>query len=130
MRQFILGTDWWTDCDDAVAIRLLCNAHLKKEIELLGININACMAYSIPSLDIFTRDCGVELPLGLDHQAVDFEGSPSYQEHLARSRQPLRYNENAPGSVDFYLSLLNNADDNSIEILSFYTKRNIRFECI
>ena len=20
MRNFILGTDWWTDCDDAVAI--------------------------------------------------------------------------------------------------------------
>ena len=23
MRNMILGTDWWTDCDDAVAIRLL-----------------------------------------------------------------------------------------------------------
>ena len=118
MRKFILDSDWWTDCDDAVAIRLLCNAHLKKEIELLGINVNACMAYSIPALDVFTRDCGVEVPLGVDHQAVDFEGIPSYQEHLARSRQPLRYNEDVPGSVDFYLSLLNNADDNSVEILS------------
>ena len=35
MRKFILGTDWWTDCDDAVAIRLLAREHVKKEIELL-----------------------------------------------------------------------------------------------
>ena len=23
MRKFILSTDWWTDCDDVVALRLL-----------------------------------------------------------------------------------------------------------
>ena len=40
MRHFILDTDWWTDCDDAVAIRLLCNAHWQKKVNLLGININ------------------------------------------------------------------------------------------
>lgn len=28
MRNFILGTDWWTDCDDVVAIRILVRAHL------------------------------------------------------------------------------------------------------
>ena len=22
-RKMILGTDWWTDCDDAVAVRIL-----------------------------------------------------------------------------------------------------------
>ncbi len=22
MRKFIIGTDWWTDCDDAVALAL------------------------------------------------------------------------------------------------------------
>ena len=48
MRRFILDTDWWTDCDDAVALRLLCNAHKNKEIDFIGININACMPYSVP----------------------------------------------------------------------------------
>ena len=118
MRKFILDTDWWTDCDDAVGIRLLCNAHVQKEIELLGIHVNACMEYSIPALDVFTRDCGVEVPLGLDHQAVDFEGEPSYQKHLAEVRQVLRYNKDVPGSLDFYLELLEKAEDNSVEILS------------
>ena len=118
MREFILDTDWWTDCDDAVAVRLLCNAHRHGEAEILGININACMPFSIPSLDVFTRDCGVEIPLGVDHKAVDFTGSPPYQEHLARVRKVLRRNEDVPDSPDFYRQLLEKAEDGSVEILS------------
>lgn len=117
MRNFILDTDWWTDCDDAVAIRLLCNAHLLKKVNLLGININACMKDSIPSLDVFTRDCGVEIPLGIDHSAVNFAGNPPYQKNLA-ARNPRRFNEDVPDSLDFYLQLLEQAEDNSVEFLS------------
>ena len=40
MRKMILGTDWWTDCDDAVALRLLAKAHKAGDITLLGIGIN------------------------------------------------------------------------------------------
>ena len=118
MRKFILDTDWWTDCDDAVAIRLLCNAHQKGEVEILGININACMPYSIPSLDVFTRDCGVNVPLAIDHAATDFQGKPPYQEHLAAVRKPERHNEDVPDGLDFYWRLLSQAEDNSVEILS------------
>ena len=39
MRKFILDTDWWTDCDDAVAVRLLCNAHRQGKVEILGIKV-------------------------------------------------------------------------------------------
>lgn len=118
MRKFILDTDWWTDCDDAVAIRLLCNAHRNREVEVLGININACMAASVPALDVFTRDCGVELPIGIDHSADDFWGTPSYQTHLAESGTPQRRNEDVPDGVDFYWQLLSEAEDCSVEILS------------
>ena len=118
MRKFILDTDWWTDCDDAVAVRLLCNAHKRGEVEILGININACMPYSIPSMDVFTRDCGVKVPLGLDHGATGFSGKLSYQEHLAAVRKPERRNEDVPDSIDFYLHLLRNAEDDSVEVLS------------
>ena len=118
MRQFILDTDWWTDCDDATAIRLLCNAHRKGEVKLLGININACMPFSVPALDVFIRDCGVDVPLGVDHSAVDFWGEPSYQKHLAESGVPQRCNEDVPDGVDFYLQLLRSAENKSVEILS------------
>ena len=118
MRKFILDTDWWSDCDDAVAVRLLCNAHRQKEIELIGININACMQYSVASMDVFTRDSGVEVPLGLDHSAVGFSDNPSYQEHLAMVREPKRRNADVPDGVDFYTELLRAADDASVEVLS------------
>ena len=108
MRKFILDTDWWTDCDDAVALRLLCNAHKNREIELIGININACMPYSVPSVDVFTRDCGLEIPIGIDHSAVDFAGKPSYQKHLAEAGTPLRQNDDVPdGWYVVYESALN-----------------------
>ena len=119
MRKFILDTDWWTDCDDAVAICLLCKAHCKKEIELLGINVNACMPFSIPALDVFTREYGCgELPLGLDHSAVGFEGEPSYQEHLAQVRPVRRKNEDVPKGHEFYKELLSKAQDSSVELIS------------
>lgn len=38
MRKFILGTDWWTDCDDAVAIRILARAHKLEKIKITGEN--------------------------------------------------------------------------------------------
>ena len=118
MRKFILDTDWWTDCDDAVAVRLLCNAHRQGKAELLGIDINACMEFSIPSLDVFTRDCGVEIPLGVDHSAVDFAGKPPYQKHLAEVRPVRRRNGDVPDSPEFYRQLLAGAEDASVEILS------------
>ena len=118
MRHFILDTDWWTDCDDAVAVRLLCNAHLSGEITIAGININACMPWSVPSLDLFTRDCGVVVPIGLDHAATGFDGVPSYQEHLAKSGVFQRGNDDVPDGVDFYWQLLEQAADQELEILS------------
>ena len=84
MRNFILGTDWWTDCDDAVAIKLLANAVLARKVGLLGIGINACMADSAASLTNFLKDCGLpDVPIGIDREAADFGGNPPYQKRLA-----------------------------------------------
>ena len=118
MRKFILDTDWWTDCDDAVALRLLCNAHKNKEIELIGININACMPYSVPSIDVFTRDSGLDIPIGIDHSAVDFAGDPPYQKNLAGAGTPRRQNEDVPDGIEFYRSLLECAEYGSVEVIS------------
>ena len=55
MKKIILGTDWWTDCDDAVALRLLARAHKNEEIQLLGIGINACMEDSVSSMEAMEK---------------------------------------------------------------------------
>ena len=84
MRNIILGTDWWTDCDDAVALRMLARAHKKGEICIKGIGINGCMEYSVTSVEGFLYTEGVDdIPLGIDLDGTDFGGNPPYQKRLA-----------------------------------------------
>lgn len=112
MKNIILGTDWWTDCDDAVALRMLCRAVNRGEINLLGICINACMEYSVSSLDGFLTLEGVEnIPLGIDLAAVDFGGDPPYQKRLAPFATRYKSNTDAEDTVRLYRRLLAAAAD-------------------
>ncbi|MBQ9552424.1 MAG: nucleoside hydrolase [Clostridia bacterium] len=110
MRRFIAGTDWWTDCDDAMAMRLLARAAKRGEIALDGVGINACMPYSCASLREFFALEGLDgVPIGIDREATDYGGRPPYQERLAkRSGDPFR-NEQAPDAAELYLSVLRQA---------------------
>lgn len=118
MRKFILGTDWWTDCDDAVALRLLARAVKKNEIELLGVAINGCMEYTVPSLDGFLHAEGVAgVPIGLDKEANDFGGCPPYQKNLAPLAVAYKTNEEAENPVRLYRRLLAAAEDASVELV-------------
>ena len=107
MRQFIIGTDWWTDCDDAVAMRLASRAHKNGEIKILGIGIDACMQYSVSSLYAFLEAEGVcDVPIGIDHDATDFVGNPPYQKNLSLlSKNPVS-NIDALPAVTLYRKLL------------------------
>lgn len=107
MRKIILGTDWWTDCDDAVALRLICRAVKDKTVELLGVGINACMEYSVASLKGFLKAEGIEdVPIGIDFDAIDFEGNPLYQKRLAENYCPDVCNSDAEDAVRLYRRLL------------------------
>lgn len=107
MRHFLVGTDWWTDCDDAVAMRLLARAHRAGQIGLDGIAINACMEASAASLEGFLRTEGVtDVPIGLDVEAVDFGGEPPYQKRLLAYAWRIRSNEDAMPAVRLYRSVL------------------------
>lgn len=107
MRNFILGTDWWTDCDDAVAVRMLARAHKKGEICLKGIGISACMDYSVKSLDAFMRSEGVEdVPVGIDLEATDFGRKPPYQERLSKLPSKYTSNSDAEDAVRLYRRIL------------------------
>ena len=117
MKQFILGTDWWTDCDDAVALRLLAKAVKEDEIQLLGIGINGCMPYSVASLVGFLRWEGVEgIPVGIDLSATDFGGNPPYQKRLAENFAPKVTNADAEDPVRMYRRILSRAQE-KVEII-------------
>lgn len=111
MKKIILGTDWWTDCDDAVAMRLLARAHKAGEIELLGVGINACMEDSVTSLDGFLNTEGIDaLPIGIDLAATDYGGEPPYQKRLTAYAKRYRSNADAEDAVRLYRRLLSESD--------------------
>lgn len=117
MRKFILGTDWWDDCDDAVAIRLLTRAHKAKEINLLGIIINACMEHSVTSLEGFLNlDEVYDIPIAIDLDATDFGGNPSYQQRLSLYAKKYYSNADAEDAVKLYRKILADTDS-KIELI-------------
>lgn len=107
MRNFILGSDWWTDCDDAVAVRILARAHKAGEICLRGIGINACMEDSVRALDGFLQSEGVcGIAIGIDPEASDFGGNPPYQKRLASLPSKYSSNQDAEDAVRLYRRIL------------------------
>lgn len=87
MRSFIVGTDWGEDCDDAVALRLLTRAALRKEIALLAVGINTRTQYSAPSLYAFLEKEGCHLPIGVDKSCPKTDWLNRYQPRLAACTQ-------------------------------------------
>ncbi|MBQ2758797.1 MAG: hypothetical protein IJE93_03430 [Clostridia bacterium] len=117
MRTFIFGTDWWSDCDDAVALKILCNAHKKGEITLAGIAINACMEYSVASVDGFLAKEGINsVPIGIDLEATDFSGVGPYQKRLSQYAVRYKKNEDAENAVRLYRKILASAAE-KVEII-------------
>jgi hypothetical protein len=116
MRKFILGTDWWTDCDDAVALRLIAGAIKAKKIQVLGVGINACMENSVASLKAFLLAEGIDgIPVGIDQDATDFGGNPPYQKRLAEL-MPNVTNADAEDAVRLYRRILAETNE-PIEII-------------
>lgn len=106
-RTLLLGTDWWTDCDDAVAIRILARAVLAGRIDLAAVGISACMEHSVASLDGFLTSEGLRgVRIGLDRDATDFGGNPPYQRRMVAYAVDRRSNEDAEDAVRMYRSVL------------------------
>ncbi len=111
MRNIILGTDWWTDCDDVVALRVLCRSHKAGKINLLGAVINACMEYSAASLNGFAESEGyLDMPIGVDKGQTHFSGNPPYQKGLAPLSQRIKSNDDVDEGVRVYRKLLAQAE--------------------
>ena len=106
-KPVILGTDWHTDCDDAVAIRILAWHQWKGCVHLLGVSIDSAMACSAASMRTFLaheRLTGV--PVGLDHQATDYGGVTRYQPRLAAGMDWEAENRSCEEAVRLYRRLL------------------------
>ena len=106
-RTVLLGTDWWTDCDDVAAVRIACRAAKKGFWNLSGIVINACMPASAASLNAFCTTEGMgDLPIGIDRKATEYSGQPPYQSVLSVLPHTLPDNDAAEDGLSLYLRLL------------------------
>ena len=111
MRNFIFGTDWWTDCDDAVALRLLSYFVKNGEVGIKGFCVNAIMEYSARSFDVFRKDCGLgDIPVSIDLDATDFGRNPPYQKRLAEIAGDYLSESDFEEPVSMYRRLLAEAE--------------------
>ncbi len=118
-RQVIFDTDWWTDCDDCVALKLLLCA---EDVELKGVNINAFLEISPYSAELFIKNtCSKEIPIAVDKSATAYDDTPkhSYQEKIIESFSGGEYKSSGcyDDSVKFYRKLLSTAEE-KIDIIA------------
>ena len=117
MRNVILGTDWWTDCDDGAAVRIACRLRRDGVWKLRGIIINACMEQSAASLELFVRGEGLRASDRTDRDATDFCGKLSYQKPLVEHFGSNITNDDCENGVRLYRKLLAGLPDGSTEIM-------------
>ncbi len=106
----IFDTDWWTDVDDACAIRMLIKADQAGEIDLQGICLSAVCPTSYESIGKFLHFEGRDdIPIGADKEAVDFPGVSSFHPLLCGQDGPMIKEGDVLDCADFYRSLLSKA---------------------
>ncbi len=118
-RTVILGTDWWTDCDDVAALRILCRGDKLGWWKVAGVVCNAMMDHSAASLNAYLTTEGYgELPIGLDKAATDYGGNPPYQKRLTELPHRIAGNDDpaVEDGLALYLRLLREAEG-PVEIL-------------
>ena len=106
MKNVIFGTDWHSDVDDVVAMRILARAHKDKKINLLGAVINSCSPNAVRSLDGFLSTENVFIPIGIDLSATIFPIKAKYQDRLALRATRFTANEQAEDGVKLYRKLI------------------------
>lgn len=106
MTNILHGTDWWTDCDDIAALRILCRAHKAGEINLLGVGIDSVMEYSAPSVSAFMENEGVNVPIGVDKRAVREGKNCRYQQLLAGFPHSVKTNDECEDAWRLYRKTL------------------------
>jgi len=112
-KPVIFDTDWWTDVDDAVALRMLGAYRRLGEIDLRGVCLSALDAESVPSISSFMDAEGLsDVPLGADRQATDHLGKPKYRHAILGGHPSRKYDspDQIPDCVEFYRKLLAESD--------------------
>ncbi len=108
--NIIHGTDWWTDCDDVVALRILCRAHNMGLISLKCVCADAVGRYTAASIDGFIKAEGIEnIPVGIDRSYSGDDSRCRYQKRLA-ALPHTQENADCPEAYKLYRKMLWESD--------------------
>lgn len=105
IRGVIFDTDWWTDVDDAVALRVLLKEDEAGVIELNGVVVDAVGPQSVESIDRFLSYEGLDgMTIGIDKYATDYPGKPAYHSVCIKNTEQGTYmsNNDAEDCVSYY----------------------------
>ena len=108
-KAVIFDTDWWTDVDDACAIRILQSARKDGLVDIKGICLSALDEYSVESLSAFMNSEGMDgIPIGADKEATDFPGESCFHEYLAKNGPEAAFKSagEVEDAVEFYRRIL------------------------
>jgi len=108
-RPVIFDTDWWTDVDDAVAVRVLLWAERAGLVDIVSVIVNAVNSTSASSLSAFLDYEGRgNLCIGLEKDATDYSGTPSYHQTILDNWTYKKYSSNndCMDSNDVYIQSL------------------------
>ncbi len=124
-RHVILDTDWFTDVDDVMALRVLLRLQERRFVTLHGVCLNAVFPESVRSVDAFLLAHGVDVPVAITRQEIQEPSlGPSYQKRLATLPSKYESNEDAPLPVALYRSLLASAPER-LHLLSIGFTENL-----
>lgn len=109
-KVVLFDTDWWTDVDDALALRLLANLQEDGALVLKGVNLSAYDSTSVETISKFMEYCGIgDIPLGVDKQAYDYPGHPRYRDVILEdTTATARFHsiDDCEDCVDYYRRML------------------------
>ena len=123
--KIIHGTDWWTDCDDVAALRLLCRAHKAGAIELKCVCADAVMEKTAASLSAFMTNDGVDVPIGIDRTFRDDSTRCKYQYALEKYPHKVE-NDDCEEAYKVYRRVLANLDGKA-DITEVGFQQNIHY---
>lgn len=99
------GTDWWTDCDDVAALRILCRAHNENLINIKCVCADAVGRFTADSIDAFMKNEGVEVPIGVDKSYSADDSRCRYQKRMTELPHT-RTNADCPDGYKLYRKML------------------------
>lgn len=112
MKRIILDTDFCSDVDDAVAVRLLANLHKKGEIVFEAAILDSVIESSAAALGALLRLCGVEnVPVGADRNEGAYDSASKYHKRLIAHGSPYRSNAEVEDGVRLYREILAAAEE-------------------